>query len=352
VATLQTYNIEVDTTRVLPSELQDHIDVVLKHLRVGHRSPNAKRIVGTRRAASYDNESTGIRKVEPLLLIAGEDDPLTLFGVPKLTKKLNLNLARSFLPPPPPGKALLPLSQPQPDTAIGYLTTNMAKSSQPPLDTAFSQREEEILSNFTLNPALMFPFLTSQWKPATGESHLIAHSQSARDGATIINYLEQFYTIAYGRPPTVLECAHLSVTCDIQVVDVWIHWRELHEDRVPTYYMQNIHSCTLRDEQGLLDTRRILWNHVDYALGDRLASLKEVLPLFQHNYTKIKGRGKSSASVLSNEMKAFPPTPVSNQPDADPVKRDNKRRRLNSQSAGAGEAGQESGQEAGPGDMG
>jgi hypothetical protein len=167
-----------------------------------------------------ENESTGIRRLEPLLLFAGEDDPNTVSGVPMLSSKLDYNLSRDFLPPAPPGKTLARLSQPQADTIIGYLSNNQALSTEPPLATAFSVEEEEALANFTLNPVLMFPFLSSQWKPASGESHVIAHVQSARDGATIIRYLDEFYAIARGQPPTALECSHMSVTCDIQAVNI------------------------------------------------------------------------------------------------------------------------------------
>ena len=69
----------------------------------------------------------------------------------------------------------------QADTIIGYLSTSQA--FEPTLQTAFTPEDETALADFTLNPALVFPFLSSQWKPATGESHMIAHHQSARDGA-------------------------------------------------------------------------------------------------------------------------------------------------------------------------
>jgi hypothetical protein len=79
-----------------------------------------------------------------------------------ITSKLNFNLARDFLPPAPSGKTLSRLSQPQADTIIGYLSNSQALSVEPPLATAFSIDEEEALANFTLNPVLMFPFLSSQ----------------------------------------------------------------------------------------------------------------------------------------------------------------------------------------------
>jgi hypothetical protein len=270
-ATLRSYRIEVDVARPLPTQLQEHLNAVLLRTRDGPRSPNAKRIVQQRLTASLENESTGIRRLEPLLLFDGEDDPSTLSGVPMISTKFNYNLSRDFLPPAPSGKNLARLSQPQADTIIGYLSNNQALSTEPPLATAFSVDEEEALANFTLNPVLMFPFLSSQWKPASGESHVIAHAQSARDGATIVRYLDEFYRIAHGRTPTALECSHISVTCDIQAVNIWMHWRELDNAGAATYYMKSIYDCTLRNEKhllearGLLGTISILRSMVDYS---------------------------------------------------------------------------------------
>jgi hypothetical protein len=69
--------------------------------------------VQQRLTASLENESTGIRRLELLLLFAGEDDPSTSSGVAMISTKLNCNLSRDFLPPAPSGKNLARLSQPQ-----------------------------------------------------------------------------------------------------------------------------------------------------------------------------------------------------------------------------------------------
>jgi hypothetical protein len=57
-AVLRAYNVDVDTARALPAELQQHVDETLKHSIDGPRSPNAKRIVQNRLGASLENEST------------------------------------------------------------------------------------------------------------------------------------------------------------------------------------------------------------------------------------------------------------------------------------------------------
>jgi hypothetical protein len=339
--TLQAYRIDVDTQRALPAVLQSHFDTILSRKRVGPRSPNARRVVQHRLAASLDNESTGIRRLEPLLLFAGEDDPSAIHPVPMISSKLDFNLSRDFLPPPPPGKTLPRLSQPQADTIIGYLSTSQA--FEPTLQTAFTADEETALADFTLNPVLIFPFLSSQWKPATGESHMIAHYQSARDGAAIVRYLDEFYRIAQGRPATALECAHVSFTCDIQALNIWLHWRELDADGAATYYMKSIFDCTLRNEKLIHEARELLWNHIDYALDSRLRSLKDALPSFCTEFPKrklktTKAVGSSRASVQSDSIAlasiSLPPTPSSSRNELEPIKRYNKRLRTDENADG------------------
>jgi hypothetical protein len=253
--------------------------------------------------------------------------------VPLISSKLAFNLSCDFLPPVPPGKALTKLSQPQADTIIGYLSN--LQVIDPPLATASTPEEEDALADFTLNPVLVSPFLSSQWKPTTGESHMIAHYQSARDGAAIVRYLDKFYTIAYGRPATTLECSHLSFTCDIQALNVWLHWRELDAGGTAMYYMRSIESCTLRKEKDLNKTRALLWNHVEYALDTRLRSLKVALASFSTEFTKRKpkiGRstGSSKYSIRLESIVltpiSLPPTPLLNHDDLEPIKRVSKRR--------------------------
>jgi hypothetical protein len=98
-----------------------------------------------------------------------------------MSSKPNYKLSRDFLSPVLSGKTL---SRPWADTIIGYISNNQALSIESPLATAFSVDEEEASANFTLNLVLTFPFLSPQWKPASGEPHVIAHVQ--RDGATLV----------------------------------------------------------------------------------------------------------------------------------------------------------------------
>ncbi|KAL5379351.1 hypothetical protein PMIN02_010964 [Paraphaeosphaeria minitans] len=76
--------------------------------------------------------------------------------------------------------------------------------------------------SFCLTQYLLFPFLTSQWKtPNSNENILHAHNQAARDGAVIVNYLYNFYSLAYpDQGPAIIDTAHYSFTCDLHTAQI------------------------------------------------------------------------------------------------------------------------------------
>src|SRR4051794_21387304 len=106
-----------------------------------------------------------------------------------------------------------------------------------------------------------FPFLTSQWKPAAGsETFHHAENQAARDGSTIVNHLHNLFYKAYNRKPTAIEASHVSVTCDMQAVQVWIHWREETAEEGVQHYMRSFARAFLCDVSQLQEVRSVLWN--------------------------------------------------------------------------------------------
>jgi hypothetical protein len=130
--------------------------------------------------------------------------------------------------------------------------------------------------------------------------------------------------------------AHVSFTCDIQALNIWPHWRELDAASGATYYMKSPFDCTLRNEKHLLESRELLWNHIDYALDSRLRSLKDAPPSFCTEFPKQKFKttkavGSSRASVQSNSIAlapiSLPPISSPNHNELQPVKRSNKRLR-------------------------
>lgn len=79
----------------------------------------------------------------------------------------------------------------------------------------------------------------------------------------------------------------------------------MYDTLLSSLTLLHIFDCTLRNEINILETRELLWNHIDYALGSRLRSLKDALPSFCTEFSKqnsktTKTAGSSGASVQSD----------------------------------------------------
>jgi hypothetical protein len=92
------YGIQVDTGRALSTDLQEHLDKVLLEKRDGPGSPNADNIAHHRHAAQFENESTAIQRLRPLLLFAGQDGPGVKNPVQIISSKLYSLYRASFFP--------------------------------------------------------------------------------------------------------------------------------------------------------------------------------------------------------------------------------------------------------------
>lgn len=148
---LAAYHIFVDYGRELPLALKEHVSTVILAPRDPNfpLSPNAAKIRQQRRVAAQQNERNGIKRIEPYMLFRGaaEDDSQVL-AAPLVYSKDEINLHRYFLPPPPDRTVKedwKELSQPRPDTAIGYVTRRDAQSTYPVSATAFTAKEERLL---------------------------------------------------------------------------------------------------------------------------------------------------------------------------------------------------------------
>jgi hypothetical protein len=132
---------------------------------------------------------------------------------------------------------------------------------------------ESVLKYRQLSSHVHFPFLTAQWKSAANNgTHEKAKLQGARDGATI-NYLKEIYKqFRAGKEPDVVEICHFSITVDMRLCVVWVHWSE-----AGTYHMQDVEWCYLKDESSTANVRAILRNLKDWALGERLEALRALL---------------------------------------------------------------------------
>jgi hypothetical protein len=219
-------------------------------------------------------------QIAPFLGFVGEVDGTPGLALdPLLATKQDLALHRFFLPSAPtPAVATTwkALSQPQPDVCTGYVTCLDAETVSPPCAAAFTAHEEAVLDRYRLSQYLHFPFLTMQYKAANANEILRhAQNQAARDGAVAVNYLYEFYLAACKTPPSVTDTHHVSVTCDMEQCEIWIHWRDCE-----SHYMELVSSHSMRDYNAMLQLRGQLRNVRDWALGPRLQSIKAALPDF------------------------------------------------------------------------
>ncbi|KAH8696774.1 hypothetical protein GQ44DRAFT_620790 [Phaeosphaeriaceae sp. PMI808] len=279
---LEAYGINVDRGCDLPAALTEHVSTVINapYRPDAVPSPNAKQLVQRRRNAALQSERNGIKQIAPFLGFTGEVEGtpgLTLD--PLLATKDGLALHGFFLPSAPNPAIVATwkaLSQPQPDVCTGYVTRRDAETVSPPCAAAFTTHEEDILDRYRLSQFLHFPFLTMQYKAANANETLRhAQNQAARDGAVAVNYIHEFYLAAYQRPPSVVDTHHVSVTCDMELCELWMHWRDSQ-----SHHMELLSSSSMRDYDAMLHLRGQLRNVRDWALGPRLQSIKAALPEF------------------------------------------------------------------------
>ncbi|KAF2622325.1 hypothetical protein BU25DRAFT_352497 [Macroventuria anomochaeta] len=279
---LEAYGINVDRGCDLPAALVEHISTVIEAPREldAVPSPNAKQLVQRRRNAALQSERNGITQIAPFLGFIGEVEGTPGLALdPLLVTKQDLALHSFFLPSAPNPAVVTTwkaLSQPQPDVCTGYVTRRDAETVSLPCAAAFTADEEAILDRYRLSQFLHFPFLTMQYKAANANETLRhAQNQAARDGAVAVNYLYEFYLAAYKRPLSAVDTHHVSVTCDMEHCELWMHWRDGQ-----SHYMELVSSHSMRDYNAMLQLRGQLRNVRDWALGPRLQSIKTALPDF------------------------------------------------------------------------
>ncbi|KAH8701447.1 hypothetical protein GQ44DRAFT_764481 [Phaeosphaeriaceae sp. PMI808] len=138
-------------------------------------SPNAKQLVQRRRNAALQSERNGIKQIAPFLGFTGEVE-----GTPRLT-----------------------------------------------LDPLLATKDGLALHSFFL-PSAPNPAIVTTWKALSQPQPDLHHAQNqaARDGAVAVNYIYEFYRAAYNRPPSVVDTHHVSVTCDMELCELWMHWRD------------------------------------------------------------------------------------------------------------------------------
>jgi hypothetical protein len=124
----------------------------------------------------------------------------------------------------------------------------------------------------------------------------------------------------------VKDTAHFSLTIDMESAHLFVHWQEFEQER-PAYYMEPVMKTFLDDEQQVADMRHTMKNILAYAMGSRLAKLRDVVEATQTQQT-AKSLPPSRSSSLGlpqghNAINIPPPSPQSfgNGPPHPPKKR-------------------------------
>lgn len=113
--------------------------------------------------------------------------------------------------------------------------------------------------------------------------------------------MHNFYSLAYpNRDPTEVETCHISLTTEGYTIILWIHWRELNpEDGEVHWRMEELDTARMNKVDDLAHMRNMLHNYLDYALGERLSSIKKALPAFWENRPERKAKSTRSRSSLT-----------------------------------------------------
>ncbi|KAF7441812.1 hypothetical protein TUN199_11281 [Pyrenophora tritici-repentis] len=322
---LRYYDIHFCQRRALPAVLQAFVnelqaDTVSSLDAV--RSPNARHVVQRQRRAQRLSEQDGIDLLKGMLLFVEDDDQ------PMLAVKAKQNLDKRYLPPPTDPawvKEYGALEGPQPDQLFGYRHWKDSDSAA----TAFSTQQEYGLLSRAVAPALHFPFMSAQWKsPKNNQTHFQARPQGARDGAVIVRYLHQFYADA-GLVPTVKDTAHFSLTIDMESAHLFIHWEEFDQER-PAYYMEPVMKTFLDNEQQVADLRYMMKNVLAYAMGSRLANLRNAVEATQTQQAarSLPPSRSSSLGLFQRDSTVNIPPPTPQSPGDEPSHPPQKRQRV------------------------
>jgi hypothetical protein len=145
-----------------------------------------------------------------------------------------------------------------------------------------------------------FPFLTCEWKSYIAvEDHAQAELQCARGSSAIVNFNHQFFVGAL-ITPSVVDTCHFSVTCNMNTVHLYVHWRAPAE-KDGEYHMQRISQQFLKDiykpeNPGMAEFRSQLRNILDWALNKRLSNIRLAVRNIRFGDVRSNKRQKTISS--------------------------------------------------------
>jgi hypothetical protein len=260
---LTAYNIHSEASRAMPDALQSFVDDRIKaYCRI--RSLSARDVGRDQLVAVHKSERGGIELLAPNILLKGEIHG----GETYIIQDAEVVLDGEHIPEAPSQKVVdtwTALSKSVPDHAIGYISSSdagcwrvtgpfnqvqdndvVSYASSPP-SPLFKKTECTLPQLTAVVPAAasLFPFLTAEWKSDGSEGHTHAALQAVLGAACVVNNNYAFLKHA-GMMPTLLDTIHFSLTCNMDTVKLYVHWREFFEGDIH-HYSKRISSHGLRD---------------------------------------------------------------------------------------------------------
>lgn len=225
-------------------------------------------------------------------LLFNDDETGTVGGVPLIRREAQCHFKKNLLPEKIDVRlpsSWPPLIQPRPDHCIGYVTYQKLQAGVDKRLSPFASDEELFIFPDAPTMDLHFCFLTAEGKSEIkGGSISKAVMQSARAGALMVKYLDSCYT-KVGGGHSIVDTSHLSVTHNGSEARIYIHWRAEVEGKT-RYLMRKVLSALLDDQEHVEAFRKVLRNHLEWALNVRLPKIQKMVK------EMINGPGESATT--------------------------------------------------------
>lgn len=266
---LAEYGLQVEPRVPYPLDLENHLNRFIRVKRSLPPSPAAAELSQKAHILKYSNEGTIVNLISGAMTFKGKyDDPVD--GEHHIRLDVNISFKKSLV-----CNRFRQLTQPQPDLCVGYI---LERDAAPRTTALFASEEEKVLLDFgpsTLRLTI-FPVVTAQVKTSKADYEK-ASAQTARDIMALDAAMRNLVA-ASGLTVTAVDTLHWSLTCNGQVMILFIHWSVRHADGRITYYMKEFFKTFLSGStEALPQMRAYMRNILDFALNQRVQRLKAIV---------------------------------------------------------------------------
>ena len=183
----------------------------------------------------------------------------------------------------------------------------------------FSKSEELLIASrhLAVSDSVAFPFLSAQIKSyALGGSIREAEGQTGRDGAAIVRANHALFEVAGFANPPISSLCHFSSTTDTINAHLYLHYQDYDPDvaEYPAYRTHRIYTCALRDKESVEGWRTRMRGIYNWAVGTRVASIKEAVQALNDSAGIGPGRDDGSTTVAGSSVPASTATTDSPNP--------------------------------------